>query len=875
MTLQQFLEALRRYFGLPLTETVNTADSYEELRAALFRALRLWPGRPGRPDGDLNVAFTFFDRLVAYQWKPDGPNAAWEIPWQREGDGFAFGAPVAVERVVRYEDMPPKTTMSESKGERFIEQTEQQLNVIVESGDAAGPRRVRGVGITADVINGNKRRYPRAVLAAALADLNSHLHESAGQGRMILTGEAEHPGQKGGRTSILETVVKWEAAALDAAGQVILDGVILPTAKGRDVQVLVDHGVPVGISQRAYGASKIVQENGESVEEVVQLRITGYDLVAEPSDPNGRIVESREQPAGEKKAMTLEELLALLKDKPEMTEALIARLGLADKTKLAEALGVEPGNLAESLKTAKAAQDELAERKRQEAIGAAIVEATKGLAYGDDVNKLFVEAVQAAKPGKAEDVPAIVESKRKEYDGLMSKAKLAQMGKPGGPIIVSTGFEEQTGLPGYLQASHVFTERLIQHGQATARNLKDVSAPGLLYAKQYLEAFDKANRRHLERETALLREMEEAETTADLNLPYSVSRTIIEEVVPSLVAASVFDFGMADGSPTRIYYENYTSETGTQPTIADETYTADHDVWVSLAHKRLIPGTVVVELGGTATAQVEYIDYVVDYANGRIMILSTGGTADAADLDVSYQYDAVREGEMAPIQEGKGTLAYQTIELIADRLATQISDEAITFAQTQLGWDARSRTIGMLIREIREMIDMGMFRLAIAQAHIAANTGGVWTGATDTLDELVEKIGIAAVSIQNDLYRPTSVVMSPANADRLSNWDGYTASGARNVSRQGPGLVGAAGDTGLTVKGLPVFASQQMPDSKILVVNRELVQQRVLTGKTMHLKGPYQSYSGGKLVAAEQWYVEEYNATVSLLPNKGAYVTVA
>lgn len=551
---------------------------------------------------------------------------------------------------------------------------------------------------------------------------------------------------------------------------------------------------------------------------------------------------------------------------------------LNEQTKLRAELDEARQQLKEqapALAEAKVAQDELAERKRQEAIGVAIVEATKDLKYGDDVNKLFVEAVRAAKPGKAEDVPGIVESKRKEYDGLMAKAKLAQMGKPGGPIIVSTGFEEQTGLPGYLQASHVFTERLIMHGQATARNLKDVSAPGLLYAKQYLEAFDKANRRHLERETAQLRELEEAETTADLNLPYSVSRTIIEEVVPSLVAASVFDFGMADGSPTRIYYDNYTAETGTQPTIADETYTADHDVWVSLAHKRLIPGTVVVELGGTATAQVEYTDFVVDYGNGRIMVLSTGGTADAADLDISYQYDAVREGEMAPIQEGKGTLTYQTIELIADRLATQISDEAITFAQTQLGWDARSRTIGMLIREIREMIDMGMFRLAIAQAHIAANTGGVWTSATDTLDEMVEKIGIAAVSIQNDLYRPTSVIMSPANADRLSNWDGYTASGARNVSRQGPGLVGAAGDTGLTVKGLPVFASQQMPDSKILVVNRELVQQRVLTGKTMHLKGPYQSYSGGKLVAAEQWYVEEYNATVSLLPNKGAYVTVA
>lgn len=874
MTREQFLAMLRGWFGLPLTETVNTADSIETMLEKLNQALRAWPGRPG---DDVHVAFTFADRLVAYQWKSEGKSQAWEIPYTAEGDGYAFGVPVAVERVVRFE---PMGAMSESKerGERFNEQVEQQLTLVESAGQ--GPRRMRAIGITSDVINENGRRYPRAVLAGALAEINNSLGLSAGQGRLIvnggIVGEAEHPSSKGGRPHILETVVKWETASLNAAGQVILEGIILPTAKGKDVQVLVENGVRVGISQRGYGKSEAIEENGQTIQQVRKLAITGWDLVAEPSDPNAQILESREKPE-EKRAMTLEELLALLKDKPEMAEALIGRLGLADKKALAESMGIDPAKLEEGMKAAKAAQDELAERKRQEAIDKAIGEATKDLKYGEKVNSLFVESVRAAKPGKAEDVKSIVEAKRAEYDGMMAAAKLGSMGhKPQGGVIevTGTGFEEATGLPEYAKPAYMLTEALVQ--RQWSRGGFDWMKPTTaneIFAKRYLEAYDRAYKTQLMDEARRYQLMQEAEAVSDLNLPYSVQRAIIAEAVPELVALSVFDFGLADTSPTRIYYEAYSGESGSSATITDETFTADHDTWVDLAHKRVRTG-LVVELGGTSTVKTEYTDYVVDYASGRVMILSTGTISDAADLDITYTYDSVREGEGQAIQRGKGTLSYQTIELVADRLAAEINDEAVVFATTQLGWDAQTRTVGMLIREVREMIDSGIMRLGIAQAHIAANSGGTWTSASDPLSELVEKIGVAKVAIQNDYYMPTAVLMSVTNADRLSNWDGYTAAGARSTARQDGGMLGA-GDTGLSAKGLPVFASTQMPDAKILVLNRELVQHRVLGSKPMHLEGPFPSYSSNKLIAAKQWYIEEYNQTVSLIAAKGAYVTVA
>lgn len=855
MTRQQFELLILRFFGL--TEALRSDQSHEGLRAELQQAISVWAGRP-MPE--MHVVYTFADRCIAYAWTEDMGSAVWEIPWSR-GDGgvITFGQPVPVKQIEVFE--PLRESKSNGKQQRFSEQIEQQLTLHEASGDG---RRVRAIGITADVVNGNQRRYRRYVLASAVEQLNNHLHESAGQGRLIATGEAEHPLDKSGRSSLLETVVKWEAASLDSAGKVLLEGAILPTSKGKDIQVLVEHGVPVGVSMRGYGSSVFVQESGQTVQEVTELTITGFDLVAQPSDPNGRLLESQQ---GEAKAMNLEELLKLLQEKPELREALLNKLGLAEKAALAESLGVKPDQLHEALGKAQAAQTELAERKRVEAVETAIAEATKELKYGEVLNKLFVEAVCAAKPAQAGDVASIVEAKRTEYDAIAAAGKLASMGK--GVEVKGPVFEAQTGQPEYTRAAHQFTERLAERGYASKRSLTEAKTPAELFAKRYLENFDLVHKAQLMAESQRLTE---AEIAVDLALPYSVSRAIVAEVVPQLVALSVFDSGFSDSSPSRIYYENYAAETGAQPDVADEVVVADLAAWVELANGRLKPGTVVVTDSTGVTTYTEYTDYVIDYANGRLYTVAT--ITDGQSLRVDYTYDASRGGEMVAIQRGKGQLSYQTIELAADRLSQQISDEAVTFARTQLGWDATTRTMAMIIREIREMIDTGIMRLAIAQAHISGNSGGAWTAATDTVEALVQKIGVAKVAMQNDLYTPSAILMSLTNADRLSNWSAFAASMNRPDASQTPGTLGY-GDTGLRVKGLPVFASTAMPDTKILVAHRELVQYRVLASKPMTMKGPYPSYhTDGKLIAADQYYVEEYNATVSLIDNKGAYVTV-
>ena len=859
----EFIAALLRYFGL--NEALRSDDSNEDLRRQLEQALNEWPGRPG---DNIHVMYTFSDRLIAYSWVETGDDikrAAWEIPYQRSDAGFTFGQPVAVKEVRLFE--PVGESQGNGQRQRLTETIEQQLTVVESQGSN---RRIKAIGITADVVNGNKRRYPRSVLAAAVSELNGHLHESNGQGLLVATGEIEHPSDKGGRPNLLETVVAWNAASLDSTGKVLLEGAIVDTSKGRDISALIDAGVRVGVSMRGVGMFESIKESGQTIQQVTELQIKGFDLVAQPSDPNGAVVESQQaEPAKRNKAMNLEEMLKALKEKPELLEALQKQLGLSDPKAIAESLGVEDLNKAKAaLEEAAKAKAELAERNRQEAIATAITEATKDLKYGDEMNKLFVEAVRAAKPESAEAVKALVESKRREYDQMMSTAKLASMGKekPRGPIIdkTSEAFEEATGLPKFARAAWEINESLVKAGEGHRRDVRKGESPAEIFAARALSRFDQLHQAKLVQESRMF---EEAEQTSDLNLPYSVARMLIEQAYPELVAANVYDFGSTDTSPTRIYYEAYAGESGAAPTVTDEDVTSDEGAWVELDYKRIRPGTVVVTGSGGTPTYAEGTDYVIDYEEGKLWTITGGSIGDATALKVDYVYDAFRKGEMVAIERAKNTLTYTTLEMAADRLAMEISNEAIVFSRSQMSYDAVTRTLGNLARLVRRKIDKDiLYKGLAASLRQANNSGGTWASASDAVSKLVEYIGIARVKVYNRNYVPTAILASASNADRLSNWDGFTQLGFPNATLSAAGFAGG-------VKGLPIFTSTEFTDAYIQVVHRELVMHRVF--QPMMFKGPFPSYSNGQLVGADQYYAEEFNGSLVPVIEKTAHVVVS
>lgn len=872
--------------GKPLEELVKGSLDYTmNLIRDAFR--KQFP----YPDSGMGfyVNETFADHVIVSDWGSSSTlktDEYWKVTYSKSGDAYEFAARDQWEVVeLAYK---PQTTLTpdpspvgegksgKRKGTRFEERTS-----VIELAEATEgqPRRIRANEvIVADVINGNQRRYPASVIRSAVDEVMTHLNESAGQGRAIqYLGEAEHPSDKGTRRpNLLETVIKWDEISFDGRS-VSLGGSILETSKGKDILALMEGGIKPGISLRGYGEAKSIKENGEKFDEVTEVHFTGFDAVLEPSFERAEAVFESIQ--GDIEMNLLEQLKALLAEHPElfgqgMNEAQLEALNDKQLKKLDEslrsALGIDANaNIIESVKTNAEKARKFDDGEKKAAVEKAITEATKELPYGEEGNKMFVEAVKGSNPQDEATVKTLVEAKRVEYDKIFSNKKLGLMGFSGKIQGVQNVLEAETGTPEFARPSFELTEAMHNVEYRPRRDLREPKSPNELYTAKLLKRFDQLFESQMKAE---LKVWQEAQTTADLNLPYVVSRAIIEEAFPDLISAGIFDVGTIDGSPTRIGYERFEGETGYDGAITDEVVTGGaEDTWYPLAHGRLTPDTVVVTSNPGGTTYEEGTDYIIDYAAGRIKFL-TAGSIGANDVLVDYDYIAIRSGEMVPIERAKVGLTFQVIEAAADRLATQISSEAIVFSRAQFGYDDVARKLLNLVKQLRRNIDTGLMYAAFsAVKSFPNNSTDPWTVGTaqEDLDELVRLMGAAYILVDSRFYTPTFYLMSKVNAERLSHWNGFKRDGFPNAVMAAAGFAGG-------VNGTPIFAGTEFPSSLIIVGNRELVQHRVF--KPMTIKGPFPSYAPSgdttRLVAAEQYYAEEYNFTGSFVSEKGAFVPV-
>ena len=891
---------------------LEVPDSLKENLAGRRQAMPLQELTKGSLEYTTNLVRTAFQRQFGPQFDTDAhwlwveecfadfvivrdgelpEDEFWQVAMHQDADGQYVFAEWEQWELVELDYQPTTGSgMQESTrpARRRLEESGAPKAELVEASGAQGAvRRIRISGLmTAGMVNGNGRRYPASVIGAAVDAWRTHLHESAGQGRLkILTGEADHPDDKGNRRAqFLETVVKWTDVRFDGTN-VEVTGELIPTSKGRDVLTLMEAGVRPGGSVRGFYDSKPVREGGQAIEEVTWCEITGADLVGDPSFANvADLMEARQSGgAGElhsakgngiegDEEMDPEKLMELIKAHPELFKGLVAesvqemtdaqRKALEEQVRVA--LGVdENADLAKALTEAAAAKKQVEAEARAKAIAEAVQAARKDLPYSRELNEAFADELRESVQAAA-DVPDRAAALRKRYDHVVSVAKLAGMGFRGvqvlGPVL-----ERELGVPEFARASFEFTESMIKRGIAQRRNLAQPQTVNEQMAARVLERFDQVYRLPLLREAQAL---QETELASDLNLPYSVSRAILAEVWPQLIATSIFDVDVTEQTPTRVYYEDYQDVSGKHATVTDEAVAADLDAWVSLAHKMIEPGTVVVTANGGSPTYTEGTDYVVDYLDGALYCPSGLTITDTQDLDVDYHYDSVREGENTAIQRAKMVLGYSTLDCKANRLATQITNEAVVFSRSQIGWDATSRTLASLVNELRKEIDRALMYNALSKAlMVASNSGGTWTAATDPIITLVSYVGVAKVKLAKRWFEPQWLLLSSTNSDSVGNWDGFTAAGKRpDVDLNANGYVGR-------LKGLPVFAATEFSDSYGVVGNKQVIHYRIY--QPMQLKGPYPSYSSDKLVAADQWYAEQYDGWISPVSGKASYVKIA
>lgn len=73
-------------------------------------------------------------------------------------------------------------------------------------------------------------------------------------------------------------------------------------------------------------------------------------------------------------------------------------------------------------------------------------------------------------------------------------------------------------------------------------------------------------------------------------------------------------------------------------TVTEESFTSDHDAWVSLTYKPIDrTQTITVTNNAGTTEYTQNTDYIIDYAQGRIQVLSSGDMADSTTHKITYE----------------------------------------------------------------------------------------------------------------------------------------------------------------------------------------------------------------------------------------------
>ncbi|MCP5097193.1 MAG: hypothetical protein GY943_16725 [Chloroflexi bacterium] len=905
--------------GRPLTEAITRGSlNYflRQIKSAFYKTF---------PDiGDIYwVAEVFADHLIIEANSlPRGQY--FQVAYTQNGDDFEFANREAW-AVVELTYQPASLTeqLREKQGKKIRDVLTEGRMTLAEA-VSGHPRKIHVDVAQADVINENARRYPRRVLIEAAAEARHHLRESLSQGRAILLGEDSHPSSKGQPPKFLETIIKWTDIWFDyQSGWVKASGEMIENSLGKDAIVTMDAGVFPGVSLRGRGDSHIVTENGHNVEEIDWLRFSGIDFEMQTgfADAGVQQLENKRKdimadktktdtPIQESKVANRDDVMTLIASGqinasdirmafPDLAEDLrkdaererelaekkaqelhgekLAEMReLADEelAKLRGAAGVDDdtADLATTILEQRKQLQELQAEKQQREVTEYVEKAVGELkSYSTDFRESLRKAVENEKPATVAEAKAAVARQREIFDPLIANLRLQTKGR--GVSMLGPVLESETGVPEFARASFEIAENLRSKGYGKTRGLhkKDTLYPSEKFAVKYLELFDTNFKTQLMQES---KRFQEAETTADLNLPYSVLRAIAEEAYPDLIAANVFDFDIMTASPTNLFYEvGFSGETGYSNAVVgnNNVNAVVVDTWYTLAagHKNLQFDTLVMEPSGGGTAFVYGVDYVIDLENGRYLILSTGSMAAATNYDFDYSYLGTRKGEGVGIERAKTSLSNMTISAAAVRLAMQITDEAVVFSQSQLGWDAVLNSMNLLIKELRKNTEKNLLMKGLNQViTVANNSGGTWNSATDSLQKFVEYILNAKTKVENREYMPDSIVMSKTRGNALVLWDGFSAAGARPgfVLNGAPGFLGDIGE-------VPVFTSTQMPDGFVLVNNKQLVQHRVF--KAMELKGPYPVYDNGKITSAEEYFAQEYNATESPISEKGAWVRIS
>jgi hypothetical protein len=288
-----------------------------------------------------------------------------------------------------------------------------------------------------DAINGNNRIYPRAVYKLTL--------DSLVQSGFPYAGEHPHPtSMKGmdGRvlfdSKVPNQAVKFRHAEIDPSGVVWAEYKPLETDMGKQVQAMLDAGLPIGFSNRMTGSMVPAKVEGRNVSVAKSLQLFTWDVVLNPAEPDAfskpllltdsainEILDSIEKGDDAKMnflTMTLEQLKAWKGSNAGHAEMAMCDSAIAAKER--------EGALTDELeglrrKEQERQQAEEATKKKQQA-QIALTDAIATLPYDAQVKAALLKKGEAITD--TSEVASFVQNEQALVDSILVGTKLAGLG---------------------------------------------------------------------------------------------------------------------------------------------------------------------------------------------------------------------------------------------------------------------------------------------------------------------------------------------------------------------------------------------------------------------------------------------------------------
>lgn len=162
----------------------------------------------------------------------------------------------------------------------LLVETNFNTNILFEGeGDSEKKMYIEGIFLQADIVNKNRRIYPKEIMETAVMEYQVNAID-----RNTAIGELDHPPTLGINSDrIACKIVKIEEDGSNFRGKALL----LPTPMGNIARTLIESGIQMGVSSRAGGA---VKRNSLGIDEVQSgLKFVAIDIVSQPSAPDAYV----------------------------------------------------------------------------------------------------------------------------------------------------------------------------------------------------------------------------------------------------------------------------------------------------------------------------------------------------------------------------------------------------------------------------------------------------------------------------------------------------------------------------------------------------------------------------------------------------------